>query len=170
MSTNPVEVSEIISSLNRKNTLDIDCVSTVLIKAVSTEISEPLSHIFNLSFSTGQIPINLKTSRTCPVFKSDCPENLTNYRPISCLPALSKVIEKIVFKQLYNYLSINNILYKNQFGFQPGKSTLHPLVHILNYIADAFNNNEIAVGVFLDFRKAFDLVDHKVLLTKENRN
>ena len=158
MSTNPVEVSEIISSLNRKNTLDIDGISTVLIKTVSTEISEPLSHIFNLSFSTGPIPINLN------------PENLTNYRPISCLPALSKVIEKIVFKQLYNYLSINNILYKNQFGFQPGKSTLHPLVHILNYIADAFNNNEIVVGVFLDFRKAFDLVDHKVLLTKENRN
>ena len=63
-------------------------------------------------------------------------------------------------------MSINNILYKNQFGFQPGKSTLHPLVHILNYIADAFNNNEIVVGVFLDFRKAFDLVDHKILLTK----
>ena len=100
------------------------------------------------------------------MFKYECPENLTNYRPISCLPALSKVIEKIVFKQLYNYLLINNILYKNQFGFQPGKSTLHPLVHILNYIAEAFNNNEIVVGVFLDFRKAFDLVDHKILLTK----
>ena len=113
LSTNPVEVSEIISSLNRKNTLDIDCVSTVLIKAVSTEISEPLSHIFNLSFSTGPIPINLN------------PENLTNYRPISCLPAFSKVIEKIVFKQLYNYLSINYILYKNQFGFQPVKSTFY---------------------------------------------
>ena len=57
------------------------------------------------------------------MFKSECPENPSNYRPISCLPALSKVIEKIVFKQLYNYLSFNNILYKNQFGFQPGKST-----------------------------------------------
>ena len=89
-----------------------------------------------------------------------------NYRPIACLPVISKVLEKVVFNQLFEYLTVNNILSPNQFGFQPGKSTLHPLIHMLNYIAEAFNQNKFVVGVFLDLSKAFDLVSHDILQSK----
>jgi len=82
------------------------------------------------------------------------------------LPTLSKIIEKIVAKQFSGYLNSNNLIYKNQYGFQAGKSTVHPLTHIIDYISKAFNDNEFAVAVFLDLQKAFDLVDHKIKVIK----
>ena len=105
-------------------------------------------------------------SRTVPVFKSGLADNCSNYRPISCLPVLSKIFDKIVTNQLYSYLVAQHILCNYQFGFQLGKSTLHPLVHICDYISKAFNSDEIVVGVFLDLQKPFDQVDHKILLKK----
>ena len=164
--TDKLEIIEVIRSLESKATLDIDSVSTILLKKVAEEICTPLEHIFNLSFATGELPSNLKVSRTCPIYKADLKDNMNNYRPISCLPALSKVIEKIVHKRLVRYLKENDILYDLQFGFQKGKSTTQPLLNIINYISNAFNNNEIVVGVFLDLRKAFDLVDHGILAKK----
>ena len=103
---------------------------------------------------------------SCPIFKNGCRKDVSNYRPISCLPVLSKVFEKVVFNQLYDYLLLNNILTPNQFGFQPGKSTLHPIIHILNYIAEAFNQNKLVVACFLDLSKAFDLINHRILIEK----
>ena len=129
----------------------------------------PLTHLVNLSLTTGTFPNELKISRICPIFKSGCWKDVTNYRPISCLPVLSKVFEKVVYKQLYDYLMANNILSPQQFGFQPGKSTLHPIIQILNYIANAFNQNKFVVGCFLDLSKAFDLVSHEILLKKLRR-
>ena len=80
---------------------------------------------------------------------------------LSCLKLL-----KSLFQQLFEFISSNQILYKYQFGFQPGKSTAHPLLHIVDFISKAFNNDEFVIAVFLDFQKAFDLVDHKILLKK----
>ena len=137
-----------------------------MLKFVAEEISDPLSYVFNLSIDKGIFPSKLKVSRTVPIFKDGQRDDLGNYRPISCLPVLSKIIEKIVANELHDYLESNDILYKFQFGFQPGKSSIHPLLHITNYIADAFNNDEVVVGIFLDFKKAFDLVDHSILLMK----
>ena len=94
----------------------------------------------------------LKVSRTVPVYKAGSTENLSNYRPISCLPVISKIIEKLVCKRLYHYLPANSLLYDLQFGFQAGKSTVHPLIHILNYITKAINKNEFVISVFLDFQ------------------
>ena len=79
---------------------------------------------------------------------------------------MSKILEKIVSIKLYHYLVNNNLLYDLQFGFQPGKSTVHPLIYITNFIANAFNNNEIVIAVFLDLKKAFDVVDPSILLKK----
>ena len=121
---------------------------------------------FNLSFETGIVPAKLKVSRTVPIYKAGSPENLTNYWPKSCLSVISKIIEKIVCKRFYNYLTENNLLYNLQFAFQSGKSTVHPLIPLVNYIADAFNKNEYVVAVFLDLAKAFDLVSHSILLKK----
>ena len=111
----------------------------------------------------------MKVSRTCPIYKSGSKSDVNNYRPISCLPIISKVFEKAVYSQLSNFLNLNNILYQNQYGFQKGKSTLHPLINILNFIGNAFNNKEFVVAIFLDFRKAFDMVNHEKLLVKLKR-
>ena len=162
----PNEVIDIINSLQCKSSLDIDNLNSKLIKNVISEISSPLAHIFTLSFRHGIFPDRFKISRTCPVFKSGDKDNMSNYRPISCLPVLSKLIEKIVFQRLYSYICHNNLLFKHQYGFQPKKSTVHPLLNILNYVSDALNNNEYVVSVFLDLRKAFDVIDHDILILK----
>ena len=146
--------------------MDIDNISSKLLKFVAVEIAQPLAFIFNLSLTTGIVPRRLKISRTVPIFKSDLPTKLTNYRPISCLPILSKIIEKIVSKCLTEYLSTNNLLYQHQYGFQPNKSTVHPLLHITDYISKAFNKDETVIAIFLDLSKAFDLVDHDILCMK----
>ena len=162
----PEMIQETILQIETKTSLDIDGLNTKVLKSVASCIACPLAHIFNLSFESGLVPTRLKVSRTVPVFKAGASDIFGNYRPISCLPVLSKIIEKLVCRRLNHYLVDNGLLYNFQFGFQAGKSTVHPLVHILNYIAKAFNNNEFVVSVFLDFQKAFDLVDHSILLKK----
>lgn len=162
----PHSVVRCIESLESKATLDIDNINSKLIKSIANFISIPLSHIFNLSFEQGIVPNKLKVSRTVPIFKSGSRESLNNYRPIACLPILSKVLEKIASESLKNYLLCNKLLHSHQYGFQSNNSTVHPLIHILDYIGKAFNDNNIVVGIFLDLQKAFDLVDHKILLAK----
>ena len=152
--------------MESKTSLDIYDLNMKMIKKVSDSISIPLDHIINLSLEHGVFPEKCKISRTVPVFKAGQPTNLSNYRPISCLPVLSKIIEKVVAMQLFNYVDSNNILYNLQFGFQPGKSTVHPLIHLVDYISKAFNNSEYVIAVFLDFAKAFDTVNHTILLLK----
>ena len=159
-------LDDIIKKFEPKISTDINGFSPSLLKECSDLILNPLTHLVNLSLAQGCFPNDLKISRTCPIFKNGSRKEASNYRPISCLPVLSKVFEKVVFNQLYEYLIINNILSPNQFGFQPGKSTLHPIIHILNYIAEAFNQNKFVVATFLDLSKAFDLVNHEILLSK----
>ena len=91
---------------------------------------------------------------------------MNNYRPISCLSSFSKIFEKVAYEQLFSYLDANKILNNFQFGFQKGKSTVHALTHIMNYIAEAFNENKFVVAIFLDYKKAFDLVNHDILIKK----
>ena len=168
-SLNENKVLEIIKNLEPKTSLDINGVSCVLLKKVSDILAKPLTHILNLSLRDGIFPESLKVSRTCPIYKSGSKSDVNNYRPISCLPIISKVFEKAVYSQLSNFLSMNNILHQNQYGFQKGKSTLHPLINILNFIGHAFNNNKFVVAIFLDFKKAFDMVSHEKLLVKLER-
>ena len=101
-----------------------------------------------------------------PIFKQGSHINLSNYRPIACLPTLSKIFEKVAYNQVFHHLKINNILNKFQFGFQPMKSTSHALIQILNHISEAFNQNKFVIAVFLDLAKAFDIVNQKILLQK----
>ena len=168
-SVNQHNISKIINNFEPKTSCDIKGFNTKLLKECANYILKPLTYLINISFAEGFFPCDLKISRTCPIFKGGNSKDVGNYRPISCLPILSKIYEKVAFEQLYEYLKINNILSPLQFGFQPGKSTLHPLISMLNYIADAFNNNKFVVAVFLDLSKAFDLINHNILLDKLKR-
>jgi len=159
-------VKDIIKSFESKGSLDSDGISTKLLKAISNEICIPLAHIFNLSILNGEFPNKLKKSRTVPIFKSGDPTSRDNYRPISLLSSLSKILEKIVSVQLVNHLDRNEILYKHQYGFQRHKSTEHNLIQAFNYIGTAINENKFCLGVFFDLKKAFDVCSYRVLIMK----
>ena len=161
-----LEVYNAIKSLDPKSSLDIMGVSSKLLKCIAAEISRPLTHIYNLSLNTGVFPDCLKTSRIVPIYKGGGTDSCDNYRPISLLSSISKVLEKIVAKKITDHLEINDLLYNKQFGFRKGKNTEQNLISITNYISQSLNNGEFCVGVFLDLKKAFDVCSHSILLKK----
>ena len=168
-STGPGHVVDIIKSLPTKNSTDLLGLSTKMLKFISYEICTPLSHIFAMSLEQGIFPEMLKTSRTVPIFKTGDPCNVDNYRPISLVNTISKVIEKMVAIKLSNYLQINKLISPWQFGFQRKLSTEHNLINVTNYIGNAINNGEYCIGVFFDLKKAFDVVQHHILIPKLNK-
>jgi hypothetical protein len=137
-----------------------------MIKTVSNEIAVPLAHIFNLSLSQGIFPDKLKNCRIIPIFKAGDQLDVDNYRPISLLSSISKVLEKIVAEKLIYHLLSNDLIYQHQYGFLPKKSTEHNLFHIVNFITSSLNEGMYCLGVFLDLRKAFDVCSHEIFLKK----
>jgi hypothetical protein len=152
--TSPATVFHTIQNFQAKLSCDLEGISMQLLKAISHTICTPLSHIFNLSIQTGIFPEKLKKSRTVPIFKSGDPELCDNYRPISLLSSLSKVLEKMVSIQLVNHIELNHLLYEHQYGFQKNKSTEHNLTHLSNYIYSALNEKKYCIGIFLDLKKS----------------
>jgi hypothetical protein len=159
-------VGNTIKSLVSKNSTDLDGISSKLLKAVSYKIERPLAHIFSLSLASGTFPAALKSTRVIPIHKAGDTTNCDNYRPISLVNAFSKILEKIVSTKLTQHLEQNNLIYEHQYGFLKGKSTEHALLHITNRIGQALNENKYCVGIFLDLKKAFDVVPHNILLKK----
>ena len=109
----------------------------------------------------------LKTAKVIPTFKKGDPLNCNNYRPISLLSNIGK-LEKLMYKRVYIFLEQNNCLYTHQFGFRKKHSTNHALIQITHKIRNALDENKYICGVFLDFQKAFDTVNHKILFSKLN--
>jgi hypothetical protein len=164
--TTPEHVLKVIKKFKPKNSCDIHGVSTKMIKYVGPEIAVPLAHIFNLSLNSGQFPSSLKLCRVIPIFKSGDSLNCDNYRPISLLSSISKVLEKIVTEKLVYHLNSNDLLYQHQYGFLSKKLTEHNLMQIIDYITTALNDGMYCIGVFLDLKKAFDVCLHSILLAK----
>jgi len=164
--TTPEYIVKITNALAGKNSLDIFGTSTKMVKFIIKQIAKPLSHIFNLSLQNGIFPDKLKQSRVVPIFKSGDYLECDNYRPISLLSAISKILEKIVAKKLIGHLENNDLIYPNQFGFLPNRSTEQNLMQIVNFVSKALNDGEFCVGIFLDLKKAFDVCSHEILLKK----
>ena len=160
------ELLEAITQLKPKTSLDFNNLSMCFLKKIVNEIIEPLKHSISLSLSTGVVPTQLKIAKIIPVYKSGDKTCMDNYRPISLLSCFSKICEKIVSNRLVTFLDINNLLSCNQFGFRKYHSTLHPMVQFTNFISNALNNKDHAIAIFCDLRKAFDTVDHTILLKK----
>ena len=146
--TNKYEIIKTIQGLKNSYSSGIDNISTVLLKKCSTEISEPLQYIFNCSFEQGEVPTCLKIARVVPVYKSGDKTKVSNYRPISILPALSKVIEKLVHSRLLNFLNKSNVLHPNQFGFRNKLSTQMALIELVDKISSSIDDGNSTVGVF----------------------
>jgi hypothetical protein len=160
------EFITIIENLEAKSSNDIDGISNKTLKFLKYELATPLVHLFNLSIQTGEFPEKLKMSRTVPIFKSGDPMICDNYRPISLLSSISKVLEKAVAVRLVSHLKDNNLLSEGQFGFQEKFSTVHHLLKLTNFVSNEINKKNYTVGIFLDLKKAFDTVPHRILLKK----
>ena len=124
---------------------------------------EPLKYLFNLSIEKRIFPDDLKIAKITPIYKAD---DLSNYRPISVLSCFSKILERIKYNRLYQYLTENKILYPKQFGFQTGHSTEHAVLQLVDQILESFEYNKYSLGAFIDLSKTFDAVDHSTLLKK----
>jgi len=105
-------------------------------------------------------------AKVIPIHKHGQTNTLGNYRPISLLNIISKIFEKIIYKRVINFLNKNNILTANQFGFRSGHSTTLAVLNVIEKLYEHLDESETAIGVYLDIQKAFDCVDHKILLNK----
>lgn len=143
-----------------------DDTGNVIVRKVAAEISLPLSIIFNCSLSTGIVPEHLKVAKVIPVYNKDDSEVFSNYRPVSVLPCFSKVLERLMFNRCMEYIDKNNILNEQQFGFRSNHSTYMAVIELVDKVIQAVERNESTLGIFLDLSKAFDTIDHAILLYK----
>ena len=146
MSSNPVSQLELSQALNKlldKRSLDLNNISMYLFKKIIHVIQTPLLHIFNRSLVTGIVPSKFKVVKVVPIFKSGDTSDMNNYRPISLICNFCKILEKIVFLRLSDFLAEKNIISPEQFGFRPSHSTIHPMTQILNAAASTLNAKNI---------------------------
>ena len=122
--------------------------------------------IFDISLHAGSVPDDLKIAKVVPFYKKDKPELLINYRPVFVLPCFSKIIGRIVHERCYDFLTKKNILYKRQYGFRNKHSTYMAVLDFINDMNKAIDNNMYNAGIFMDLSKAFDTIDHEILLDK----
>ena len=120
----------------------------------------------NQSFQSGIFPDRLKIAKVISIFKKGNPELPSNYRPISFLPIFSKIFEKVMYKRLHRFLEIHKVLYSLQFGFQENHSIDHALVSLTEAVRSTLDNKRLGCGIFIDLQKAFDTVNHRILLSK----
>ena len=116
--------------------------------------------------NTGIFSDELNIAKVVPIFKKDDPTLFKNYRPISLLPTIAKVIEKIIFSQLSSYFNDTKLLFDNQYGFRPNHSTEYAALELIDRIVMQMDKNNVPVNIFLDLSKAFDTIDHTILLNK----
>ena len=159
------EILDIIKALPNKD-MGPASIPLRLLKIVADIIVIPLCLIINTSFTTGIFPNVLKTAKVIPLHKGGSNDELNNFRPISLLSIFDKIIEKLMHKRLYQFLEDHEILFKNQFGFRKKNSTSHALIEITEKIKESIDTGKFGCGIFIDLKKAFDTVNHVILLQK----
>ena len=162
---NKEELVTILRSL-KDSACGADELSPKIIKMSINLITDPLLHVCNKSLLCGIFPAELKIAKVVPIYKSGDIMRFTNYRPVSILPVLSKVLERLVYNRLLKFINKYQILYLYQFGFRQKHSTFMALASFIDKVTEFIDNGEYAIGVFLDFSKAFDTINHEILFMK----
>ena len=168
----PVTEFELLSIVNKfksKASCGYDEINMSIVRKVIHPILIPLLHICNLSLNSGVFPDAMKIAKVLPFFKSGEDNIFSNYRPVSLLPQFSKILEKLFNNRLVEFIEKFQLLCESQYGFRYQHSTSHALCELYEKITLAIDNNEIPIGVFIDLRKAFDTIDHTILLNKLER-
>ena len=156
----------LLNKLNKSKPTGLDRISARPIRGCADLICVPICHIFNQSFSQGKLPEDWKSARVTPLFKQGDRDDVNNYRPISVIPVVVKVFERIVYEQLCAYLEEHDILCKHQSGFRATHSTVTALLEATDSWAYNIDIGNINAVIFLDLKKAFYTVDHEILLSK----
>jgi len=162
----PFEVIQIINSLDNSNACGIDKISNKLLKNIVYNVAHILAYLFNLSVETGVFPNELKSAVVIPLYKKGDRDKKENYRPISLLSSISKIFEKAMKKRIVAFLIVNNFFNPKQFGFRSGLSTEDALLHFYSSIIKGLDDKKFSSALFIDITKAFDMVNHKILLQK----
>ena len=160
------EVSNIIQALKPKHSSGYDDISNKLIKELHPVILKPLTEVINRSLQEGTFPDDMKRSDTIPLYKTKEKYYTTNYRPISLLLTLSKILEKVVYKRTVKFLDKNELIYNSQYGFREKHSCVDAVMELTTEILKSKENNLHTISVFLDLSKAFDTLDPKILIKK----
>ena len=167
--TDTEEIKTIIANLLNKNSTEYDGISNKLLKGIKNSILTPLVIIFNQSMSQGVFPTAMKEAAVVPLFKSENTEILNNYRPISLLITVSKILEKLIYKRTYNFLAKTNQLFVSQYGFRQNHSCNDAVNELSMQILKKLEEDKYTASISLDLSKAFDTLDHEILLEKMSR-
>ena len=160
------QVLKILSNTKIDKAAGIDCLTGRFLKDGATVLSDPITQICNLSIKTSVVPDKFKIAKLKPLFKKGSSTDPKNYRPISLLPIISKVLEKIIHDQTQSFLRENELLYKFQSGFRSHHSTDFCLSYLTNKIMTGFDSGLLTGMVLIDLQKAFDTIDHDIVLIK----
>lgn len=158
------ELNKIILSFKNKYSSGYDEIPMPVIKHASKYLIKPIAHVINSSFVTGIFPNKLKISKIVTIFKKGNTNDPVNYRPLSILPAMSKIYERVMYVQFVKFLENNNLFDIEQHGFRMGRSTVTAGIDFIDSIVDAIDGGNNATGIFMDLSKAFDSVEHKQLI------
>ena len=164
--TDASEICKIVDGFKNKWSAGCDEIPVNILKLSIRFIAEPISKLINSSFSAGIFPNKLKIAKVCPIYKSGEKNSFSNYRPISILPSFSKVFEKAVSNRLLSFFEKKQLLIDNQYGFRPKHSTYMALLQMYDKISLAADKNEYSIGIFIDLSKAFDTLNHSILIKK----
>ena len=156
----------VLNHLKSKPSCGYDGISTKLLKVCKHQICKPLTLVINQMLSNGIFPDDLKIAKVIPLFKKGDQSLLNNYRPISLLPSISKILERIIFNQIHTNFSTNDLYYSGQYGFREKHSTQMAALELIDRITQYIDAGSVPIAIVIDLSKAFDTLDHNILISK----
>ena len=160
------DVLKIISSLKPKSSSGFDGISTKLLQSAKSTLCAPITKLINQCIDQNVFPDPLKIAKVVPVYKKDSKHELSNYRPISLLPSLSKIFEKVISIQITDFFISNDLFSDSQYGYRAKHSTVHAAIEMTEKLYELIKDGKVPLSIFLDLSKAFDTLDYEVLLWK----
>ena len=161
-----MDVLQLINNMDNKSSSGHDGISNRILKSIKNIICKPITLIINQMIETGVFPTSLKTAKTIPLYKKGDPHMPSNYRPISLLPTISKIFERVIYNQLYDHFIKNNLLSEHQYGFRANHSTELAAIRLVDHINHEMDKSHTPCNIYIDLSKAFDTLDFEILLFK----